>query len=485
MKLRTRLTLFTVLIMTLVVAGTSASTVFLLRKLLFAESRNNQKTLLDNFRKVCEEARVTGEDLTLYNYTETLRKSVPGLVYAAFVDTERNLVIGKTEVYASLFPDGGAPDTAAEGDAVQAAVFSLARNENVVDFSAGIRVRGRPIGVARVGILESVIEANVAEGTRRIQRIVLMVSGAAFLVGLLAALWMAAQLTHPIHLLAEGAKSLGDGNLDTQIRFDRNDEIGLLAKEFNIMAVKLKELDQLKDEFVSSVSHELRSPLSAISGYVELLTSKPLDQILPEKRNKAFHIIQESTSRLTQFINDILDVAKLKSGRVEIRKGPFNIRQTSEDILSLFAPLFEKKKIQAACTIGPDFPMVLADEEKMKQVITNLVSNALKFTHEGGSITIAAEEDAEKVTVSVVDTGIGIPKDFLGQLFERFKQVPGTREKIGGPKGTGLGLAIAKGVVVAHGGQIWVESELGKGSSFRFTLPKSASAAPVQANIFA
>jgi signal transduction histidine kinase len=482
-KLRTRLSLFTILIMTLVVAGTSASTVYFLRKLLFAEQRINQKTFLDNFRKVCEEARITNDDVLLFNYINSLTKTVPGLVYASFVDTDRQLIIGRTEAFSQIFPDiAQAAALPATPDGVS--LYETFAKERVEDLATDVVVEGTSYGVARVGILQAVVEDSVASKTQRIQRIVYMVSGAAFFFGILASLWMAAQLTRPIHLLAEGAKSLGDGNLDTQIDIKRSDEIGVLASEFNIMAVKLKELDQLKDDFVSSVSHELRSPLSAISGYVELLTSKPLEQIVPEKRQKAFNIIQESTSRLTQFINDILDVAKLKSGRVEIRKSPFNIKHASEEIFGLFAPLFDKKKIQSFVYIDASVPVIPADEEKLKQVITNLVSNALKFTPEGGAISISVQDDGEKLIASVSDTGIGIPKEYLGTIFERFKQVPGTREKIGGPKGTGLGLAIAKGVVEAHGGKIWAESEPGKGSTFRFTLPKVVSSETIQAKIF-
>jgi signal transduction histidine kinase len=484
MKLRTRLSLFTGLIITFVVVGTSTTTVYFLRQHLFAEIENNQKTFLNNFRKVCEEALITHDDLLLFNYIASLKKTVPGLVYAAFVDTSRQFVIGKTDTFDQIFPDIAQAAKIDASDFTQIGTFHTIANEKVVDLAANVMLDGVRQGVARVGILKTVVEANVREGTQRIQQIVFMVGGAAFLIGLLAALWTAAQLTHPIYLLAEGAKSLGDGNLDTQIDIKRNDEIGLLAEEFNIMAVKLKELDQLKDDFVSSVSHELRSPLSAISGYVELLTAKPLEQIAPEKRTKAFNIIQESTGRLTQFINDILDLAKLKSGRVEIRKGPFDVKRASDEILGLFSPLFDKKKIQSFSYIDQDIPVIQADEEKVKQVITNLISNALKFTPEGGAISVSGQKDHEFLTVSVSDTGIGIPADYVGQIFERFKQVPGTREKIGGPKGTGLGLAIAKGIVEAHGGRIWVESTVGKGSTFRFTLPLAASAEPVQAKIF-
>jgi two-component system sensor histidine kinase GlrK len=356
--------------------------------------------------------------------------------------------------------------------------------EPVIDWAVGVELQGQDKGIAHVGFHKSQVDRLIREKTAKAQVMILIVSAVALGMGVFVSIVLAGYVTRPVKLLAEGAKALGDGNLDTQIHFEREDELGLLAKEFNVMAVKLKELDQLKDDFVSSVSHELRSPLSAIAGYVELLMSRPLEEIKPEKRAKAFGIIQESTGRLTTFINDILDLAKLKAGRVEIRKSPVNIRKTAEDILNLYQPLFEKKKLTGKMEVPEDVPVVSLDEEKIKQVITNLISNAFKFTPEGGSITIRGEFDDEKIVMSVVDSGIGIPKDFVGQLFERFKQVPGTREKIGGPKGTGLGLAIAKGIVEAHGGKIWAESEIGKGSSFRFWVPRRAVAESVEAKIF-
>jgi signal transduction histidine kinase len=481
-KLRARLSLFTGLILTLVVAGISVSTLFFLRQLLFAEARNNQVSTLDNFRRVCEESLAVSDPLVVNNYSQSLKKTIPSLVYGVFANKDLQLAIGKNKAFEQVFPtfSSALELKANEEDGVH----YQASGEEVLDLSTEVTIGGVPVGVAHVGYFQKIVEKDVEEKTIHIQKIVFMVAGVAFLVAILMALWMAAQMTQPIQLLTAGAKSLGDGNLDTHIDIHRKDEIGFLAEEFNIMAVKLKELDQMKDDFVSSVSHELRSPLSAIAGYVELLTCKPLEQILPEKRAKAFRIIQESTSRLTGFINDILDLAKLKSGRVDIRRTPLSLFKAAEEILTLYAPLFEKKKLQGCCGVPEGISLILADEEKMKQVITNLVSNAYKFTPEGGSITLAAKEDAEKATFRVIDTGVGIPMDYVNKLFERFKQVPGTRETRGGPKGTGLGLAIAKGIVEAHGGKIWVESEMGKGSQFCFTLPKNVAALSTEAKIF-
>jgi signal transduction histidine kinase len=290
-------------------------------------------------------------------------------------------------------------------------------------------------------------------------------------MGFGVAFFLSSNITRPIAHLTEGAKAIGDGALDTQIPVESSDELGFLAQEFNLMAVKLKELDQLKDDFVSSVSHELRSPLSAIAGYVELLRSKPIQEILPEKREKAFEIIQLSTERLTHFINDILDLAKLKAGHVEIRPRSLNIKEMADGLESLFHPLLEKKRIEFTVDVPGNVPVIAADEEKIRQVLTNLVSNALKFTPDGGKIGISARNQTEFVQVSVSDSGPGIPEEAREAVFEKFKQIKSAMPFAGGQKGTGLGLAIARGNVEAHGGRIWIESAVGKGSVFHFTLP--------------
>jgi signal transduction histidine kinase len=295
------------------------------------------------------------------------------------------------------------------------------------------------------------------------------------LFGLVLAYILASKITKPIRHLTEGAKAIGEGHLDTQIPIESTDELGFLAQEFNYMAVKLRELDQLKDDFVSSVSHELRSPLSAISGYVELLRNKPLEEIAPEKREKALSIIQESTSRLTHFINDILDLAKLKSGHVDLRQQPFDILTATEDIVQLYQPLLENKQVRLVRDIPSDIPVITADDDKMRQVITNLLSNALKFTPNGGKIRIGARNHTEFIQISVQDTGVGVPKEALEAVFERFHQVKGARDQVTGQKGTGLGLAIAKGIVEAHGGRIWMESEVGQGTTVHLTLPNRAA----------
>jgi signal transduction histidine kinase len=333
-------------------------------------------------------------------------------------------------------------------------------------------VRGvQAVGTVFLGFNMDILETGLAKIIDRMWFVLLCLMAVVLTFGLILAYILASKITKPIRHLTEGAKAIGEGYLDTQIPIESTDELGFLAQEFNYMAIKLRELDQLKDDFVSSVSHELRSPLSAISGYVELLRSKPLDEIAPEKREKALGIIQESTSRLTHFINDILDLAKLKSGHVDLRQQPFDANASTEDIASLFQPLLEKKSVHLMRDIPPDIPIITADDDKVRQVITNLLSNALKFTPAGGKIRIGARNHTEFIQFSVEDSGIGVPKDSLEAVFERFHQVKGARDQVVGQKGTGLGLAIAKGIIEAHGGRIWMESEMGRGTTVHFTLP--------------
>lgn len=475
MSLKTRFITFAVLLVGLIVVGSGITTDFFMKLLLNKEIRRGQSNLLNSFRNICEEAIATKNDFLLYTYALSLNKTVPGLAYAVFVDPKRKLTLGQNETFNKLFPNITAAQKDVKKDDPVVNYYVDHRGEQIVEIASKVISGGQMVGVARIGMMRKVVNENLAGAMNDIKRIIGGVAIGAFVVGVFGAWVQAKQLIVPISSLVECAKAIGQGNLDTRIDFNRGDEIGTLAKEFNEMAIKLKELDQLKDDFVSSVSHELRSPLSAISGYVELLSSKPLEQIMPEKRSKAFGIIRESTLRLAKFINDILDMAKIKAGRIDLHKQAFDVRAAIEELFGLFMPLFEKKRIEAKVDVPITLAPVLADGEKIKQVLTNLISNAIKFTPENGKIAIVAKEVERLVAISVSDTGIGIPKEYHHEIFERFKQVRGPREKAISAKGTGLGLAIAKGIVEAHSGKIWVESEPDKGSVFHFTLPRTAA----------
>jgi methyl-accepting chemotaxis protein len=338
-RLRPRLTIFTISLVVLVVACASLSTILSFRYLLREEMKTTQQTHFQNFLGACRDVLYLGDDLAIQAYSESLEKTVPALAYAVFVDHSRvGIQIGGVE---SLQRFRRNPVECGETEEMRQKGLPFVKdvhfeNEWYRYYCQQVsltNVRGvQAVGTVFLGFNMDILETGLAKIIDRMWFVLLCLMAVVLTFGLILAYILASKITKPIRHLTEGAKAIGEGYLDTQIPIESTDELGFLAQEFNYMAIKLRELDQLKDDFVSSVSHELRSPLSAISGYVELLRSKPLDEIAPEKREKALGIIQESTSRLTHFINDILDLAKLKSGHVDLRQQPFDANASTEDL---------------------------------------------------------------------------------------------------------------------------------------------------------
>ncbi|MBL7208730.1 MAG: PAS domain S-box protein [Dehalococcoidia bacterium] len=235
---------------------------------------------------------------------------------------------------------------------------------------------------------------------------------------------------------------------------------------------ELAKVDQMKTEFVSTVSHELRTPLTSIKGYVDLVVDGEAGEITEMQRN-FLGIVQSNTDRLVGLINDLLDISRIESGRLELNITTVPLDQVIREVaVSLHNQIEEKKlSLELAPPQGPI--QVRGDRARITQVLTNLLSNAYKFTPEGGKINVSAKVTDSQVQVDVADTGTGISAQDRKKLFTRFFRVDSsTTRDIGG---TGLGLTIAKSIVEMHGGKIWVESEIGKGSTFSFTLPAVAS----------
>ncbi len=247
-----------------------------------------------------------------------------------------------------------------------------------------------------------------------------------------------------------------------------------------------KEVDQVKTDFISTVSHELRTPLTSILGFAKIVSKKLEDTIFPKVQSEEpktqrvirqiaqnIDIMVSEGERLTKLINDVLDIAKMEAGRVDWNMQSFSVHELIERAASATFSLFEQKGLELIVDVKEDLPKIVGDRDRLLQVVINLISNAIKFTEEG-SVTCKASCTDNEITVSVIDTGMGIPEVDQPKIFEKFKQVgnPLTDK----PKGTGLGLSICQQIVKHHGGRIWVESELDQGSTFSFTLPIGVSA---------
>lgn len=424
------------------------------KQMLLSEISAKMDVTLKHLVKVSEDALVVKDDLLLLNYTNLIKKTDAAVTYAAFRDRSGVFLAHTDPKFIYKKAKSGAP---ADG--------------NIIVKEREVLLSKRRIGYAEVGFskehIDGVIESALADTRYRIYAIGVV----GVLLGLIGAFFLGHTITAPIYKVVEGAQKIGGGDLSFEIDVHRRDELGVLASEFNSMARKLKELDDMKRDFVASVTHELRSPLAAVQSYVSLLLEKK--DFSREIIEESMFRIKNNTIRLGRFINDLLDVAKIEAGKLDVSCVRMNLAPAVTDVIDLFAASAAEKKIKLSSDLPPSAVMVTADEDRIRQVITNLVNNALKFTPSDGVVTIKAvtEPAARRAVVSVTDTGIGIPKEALNRIFSKFEQVKGVRDSIKGPKGTGLGLTIAKAIVEIHGGVIRVESESGKGTSFIFTIP--------------
>jgi signal transduction histidine kinase/CheY-like chemotaxis protein len=318
-------------------------------------------------------------------------------------------------------------------------------------------------------------------------------------------------IRRPVEGLAEKSKRFAEGDMSASVDVRTDDEIGVLGKTFNYMVERvsssskrleeeierktallnertrllelleranrdLRELDRLKSTFLANMSHELRTPMNAIIGYTELLIDR-VDGAINEEQEKSLKKVATNARHLLQLINDVLDISKIESGKIELEIKELDLRWLIESVIPTFEPLIKQKGLTITINIDEGLPFIFGDEERIKQILINLLSNAVKFTHQGGIIISAkvskrGVEPGETpifVEICVEDTGIGIKEEDIGRIFDKFVQVDLTTVRQ--YEGTGLGLSITRGLVSMHKGMIWVTSKYGEGSRFCFTLP--------------
>ena len=272
----------------------------------------------------------------------------------------------------------------------------------------------------------------------------------------------------PVRKIIRGADAYAAGDFNYKIQVHSNDELGYLAASLNYMANELNTLEEDQRKFVSNVSHDFRSPLTSIKGYVEAM----LDGTIPvEMQEKYLKIIVFETERLTKLTHSLLELNKYGSHGSMLDRSDFDINQTIKTTVQTFEGICKEKKISFHLILTGQSLFVTADMSKIQQVIYNLIDNAIKFSHHDSEITIETTEKNEKVFISIKDTGIGIPKESLSKIWERFYKTDLSRGK--DKRGTGLGLAIVKEIISSHDENINVISTEGVGTEFIFTLPLS------------
>jgi two-component system sensor histidine kinase BaeS len=326
---------------------------------------------------------------------------------------------------------------------------------------------------------DSVLWAPFQEANRRLTKIILAVWGATSLLGLVVSFLIARSLTKPITELSRLAGEIGGGKLGGKLAWESDDELGGLVRAFNGMSGRLEEFDSIKRNFVSSVTHELRSPLGAIESFLQLIREKVAGGT-PEgfaQSREFLERIQVNVHRLSGFINDLLDVAKIEKGKMECVLRPMELPLVANEVCQFF----EAKALQQGVTISNRLtvlPPVVGDADRVRQVLVNLIANGLKFTATGGQIWISGEQfrdgGARWIEVTVGDTGRGMDAADRDRLFQPFTQGRNISEGVAGHKGTGLGLYIVKSIVDQHGGKIEVKSTPGQGTRISFSLKVAA-----------
>lgn len=272
----------------------------------------------------------------------------------------------------------------------------------------------------------------------------------------------------PLHKITEAATQYASGNLEYEIPVTTEDEMGYLSASLNYMSSQLRDMEDYQKKFVANVSHDFRSPLTSIKGYVEAIAD---GTIPPEMQGKYLNIILFETERLTDLTKDLLTLNEFDTKNLLLDKVPFDLHEMIKNVAASFEGRCTQKKISIELVFARKHLKVVADKRKIQQVLYNLLDNAIKFSDQDSIITIETTERGDKIYTSVKDYGIGIPRNALNKIWERFYKSDLSRGK--DKKGTGLGLAIVKEAIQAHGENINVVSTEGVGTEFIFSLPKA------------
>lgn len=473
MKIRAKLSLLMGAFTLFALSLFSGSLYVFERREVRAQEIKRLSGVADALARVAEESIMSQDDLSLISYTLKLKSSEPLLEYAFVHDgekyrahTEKKLVLEKVS-----------PAASAGGGDLEIISFPVSTGGKKYTVTTAFSRR----------LIDDDVGVRMTQSLRR-----MLFAGALALLAALAVSAAASRaITRPVLELSRAAAKVGGGDLNSAVAAPESggDEIDLLRREFNGMVGRLMELDEMKKDFVSAVTHELKSPLSAIDSYLDIVLGEVSSGLKGDEARvkwaEDINYAKQNVKRLHNFIGTVLDAAKIEKGKFEIKPAPFDFSGLAGEVVKLFSG--KAAELNVALGADPGFPaaVINADRERMRQVLVNLVSNALKFTPAGGRVLLKARVTdgldlarhaavfvpGEKYFhVSVEDSGAGIPAEALPRLFGKFEQVKTTRGAVRGDKGAGLGLYIARTIVEGHGGAIWAESAEGKGSAFNFAL---------------
>jgi signal transduction histidine kinase len=432
-------------------------------------------TIAENVAAASKSPLVSNDHLTLsLLVSDAMRDS--DVAYVAITDQE-----GKAVAHSDLALVGKPFERPAELEPSQAGVqvrsVQSPTQGKLIVFAVPLTFSQVPLGTLYLGFSERSIETAL----RHARNQALLITAIMVVLGVGGAMLLSSWLSQPIFRLVRATEIVGRGDFDVSLPVTSRDEVGVLTESFNQMATSLREkarieaerrsfeiASQHKSEFLANMSHELRTPLNAVIGFSEVLAERMFGD-LNAKQEEYVQDILTSGRHLLALINDILDLSKVEAGRMELELGPFDLQAALANSLLLVRERALNHGLSLELKVDDRVSKVVADERRFRQIMLNLLSNAVKFTPDGGRVGVKAALRDGFVEIAVSDTGAGIPKEDQALIFEEFRQARG--DSVGKREGTGLGLSLTKRLVEAHGGRLWVTSELGLGSTFTFTLP--------------
>ncbi len=330
-----------------------------------------------------------------------------------------------------------------------------------------------PVGDYIVWVLDN--ESVPRELENELRDIILIALAAGLFISAFLSIILARALVSPILDLTNAAERVAEGHFDERPSIAARDEIGTLTSTFNNMAnqleatlVNLKKSEAMRREFVANVSHELRTPITSIRSYAETLSDN-ISQMPEDTEQEFLHVIVTESDRMTKIVQDLLTLSRFDAGSIEFEFEDFSFEESIRDVYNAMALEAQRQKLGFKLDFKTDLGFIRGDRARIEQVLMNFVSNAIKYTPAGGKIKVSAGKMDDIVWVSVADNGIGIPKNDIGRVFDRFYRVDKARSRESG--GTGLGLSIASEIINRHDGKVEIQSAQGKGTTITMTLP--------------
>lgn len=413
-------------------------------------------------RKAVLAARITLENL--WDLVKEVRQSAPGLVY--IVDAKGNLIAHPDAVKVQMHTNLGELSIvrAFKQGWIGRDSFGLHENERGEKVVALVQ----KVPALEWGVVMEIPTASAYAPVRMMEKEVIKWTSISVLVILAFAFWRVRQIVKPIRILQDGARKISEGQLNLQMDIRTDDELEHLAHSFQAMAQALKQLEEMRRDLISMLVHDLKNPLSGIMGAIDYT----LESSSPEKfqsNMKILALARKSSEELFQMIQNLLDVAKMEEGRLELKPESSSVKMILEETAETFRPQAEKESKSLRAEVEEGLPEIAIDAPLIRRVVANLVSNAIRHTTSDGNILVQARQSEGNVEVIVQDDGEGIRPEYQEKIFDKFVQAERKRAHL--RTGTGLGLTFCRMAVELHGGKISVESQEGKGSAFKFTLP--------------